>query len=58
MVLGLLAVAAGIYGILATWPLVWHVLLAGVLIVLVIGGALAVAVGFGELQDRRATKEE
>ncbi len=54
--LGVLAVMAGIYGILVTWPLVWHVLVAVFLVVLVIGGVLAVSVGLGELRDRRATK--
>ena len=58
MLLGLAAIIAGLYGLLATWPLVWLVLKAFGLLVLVVGGLLAVCVGLGELQDRRATRRK
>jgi O-antigen/teichoic acid export membrane protein len=56
MLIGVAAAVAGAYGIAATWPLAWLVLKACGLLVLVIGGVLAVVVGLGELQDRRATR--
>ena len=56
IVIGLAAMLAGLYGIRATWPLIWHALQALALMVLVVGGLLAVLVGLGELRDRRATK--
>ena len=56
ILIGLAATVAGFCGIKATWPLVWLALKALGLIVLVVGGLLAVCVGLGELQDRRATK--
>ncbi len=56
IIIGFAAVLAGLYGIRASWPLVCLALKAFGLIVLVVGGLLAVCVGLGELQDRRATK--
>ncbi len=57
ILIGLAAALAGCYGMKATWPLVWLALKALGLIVLVVGGLLAVFVGLGELRDRRATKQ-
>ncbi len=56
IVIGVAAVLLGIYGIATTWPLVWLALKAFGLIVLVVGGISAIAVGVGELRDRDATK--
>ena len=56
ILIGLAATCAGLYGMRATWPLVWLALKAFGLIVLVVGGLLAIFVGLGELQDRKATK--
>jgi hypothetical protein len=56
MLIGVVAAVAGAYGIAATWPLAWLVLKACGLLVLVIGGVLAIFVGLSELQDRQATK--
>ena len=51
LLLGLAAVAAGVWGIRTTWPLVWRAaLVAGPVAILVIG-LVAVLVALGEIRD-------
>ena len=51
VILGLAAMVFGFWGILATWPLAWRAILAVVPMTFVLGGLLAVIVGFSEIRD-------
>ena len=51
VVLGLLAMGVGVWGIIATWPLLWTATKALVLILFVGGGVIAVLVGVAEIRD-------
>ena len=51
VILGVSAMACGAWGILATWPLLWRVILSVVPLVFVLGGLLAVLVGLAEIRD-------
>ena len=51
VILGLVAIAFGIWGIVVTWPLLWKAILATVPAMFVLGGMLAVIIGIGEIRD-------
>ena len=51
VILGLAAMAFGIWGIVTTWPLLWRAAQAMVPALFLLGGGLAVMVGLGEIQD-------
>jgi len=51
VVVGLALMAFGAWGVFATWPLLWTAIKATVPVLLLLGGLLAVLVGFGEIRD-------
>jgi len=51
VILGVVAMAFGIWGIVMTWPLLWKAILATVPAMCVLGGLLAVIIGIGEIRD-------
>ena len=56
LVLGLVALALGIIGIVAWWGYFVKALMAGVPIMLILGGALAAYLGFEEIKDKGAAE--
>lgn len=57
VLVGLAAMAFGIWGILATWPLLWTAVKATAPVTFVLGGLLAVLIGFGEIRDSFTEKK-
>ena len=53
---GLIAVILGIIGIIVWWGYFVKALMAGVPVVLLLGGALATYLGIEEIKDRRASE--
>lgn len=53
---GLVALVLGIIGIIIWWAYFLKALLAAVPAMLILGGALAVYLGFEEIKDKRASK--
>lgn len=51
---GLAALVLGVIGIIAWWPYFVKALMAGIPIMLILGGALAAYLGFEEIKDKRA----
>jgi len=51
---GLAALVLGIIGIIAWWGYFVKALMAGIPIMLILGGALAAYLGFEEIKDKRA----
>lgn len=56
VLLGIAAMALGLWGLRAAWPLLWTVCKVLVPLVLVLGGALAVLVGCVEISDTLSQK--
>jgi len=57
VVLGVATIAFGVWGIVATWPLLWQAILAVVPAMFVLGGGLAVIIGVSEIQDSLTAKQ-
>ena len=55
--IGVALIAAGLWGMWATWPLFWIAVQAIVPAMCVLGGSLALLVGAGELWDRETSKK-
>ena len=53
---GLIALILGIIGIIVWWGYFLKALMAGVPIMLILGGALAAYLGFEEIKDKRASE--
>ncbi|MBU2497343.1 MAG: hypothetical protein KKE57_00420 [Proteobacteria bacterium] len=53
---GLIALILGIIGIVVWWGYFLKALMAGVPIMLILGGALAAYLGFEEIKDKRASE--
>lgn len=53
---GLVALILGIIGIIAWWTYFLKALMAGVPIMLILGGALAAYLGFEEIKDKTASE--
>jgi hypothetical protein len=53
---GLALMAFGAWGVFATWPLLWTAIKVIVPVLLLLGGLLAVLVGFGEIRDSVASR--
>ena len=51
VLLGLAAMAAGAWAMLATWPLFWRALQATVPVLVLVAGLMAVLVGVAEIRD-------
>lgn len=53
---GLIALVLGIIGIIYWWPFFIKALMAGVPVMLILGGALATYLGIEEIKDKRASE--
>jgi hypothetical protein len=53
---GLVALILGIIGIVSWWPYFIKALMAGVPIMLILGGALATYLGIEEIKDKKAAE--
>ena len=58
VILGLAAMAFGIWGIVAAWPLLWRAVQAMVPALFLLGGGLTVMVGLGEIRDSLSKTEK
>jgi len=53
---GLIALILGIIGIIVWWPYFLKALMAGVPVMLIMGGALATYLGIEEIKDKKASE--
>ena len=53
---GLIALILGIVGIIVWWPYFLKALMAGVPVMLIMGGALATYLGIEEIKDKKASE--
>ena len=53
IVIGAICTALGVWGTIATWPLMRYAALVALLTAMTCGGVLAVLIGLSELIDRR-----
>ena len=58
VLLGLVAIVCGMWGIVSTWPLFWTAITAILPPLCVLGGLLAILVGLGEIRESLTSKAQ
>ena len=56
ILIGMVCAILGVWGTLATWPLIRQVVVAVLLMALMLGGVLAILIGLSEVVDRRTRR--